>query len=458
VTVDACTLVQFRPYTRERSAFGDADAWGANVAHHDLVECLLGCRAVRDVLFVDVEEEAGSSPTSQALVRERFGGVAQHGPVSALEARARAGQPLVLLDGLLMMPQVARVRQLLCPAAPVLGIVHAVPGPSATGLYHALQADLLAQDAIVATSRAGEAAIRTAFADVASRSRRPHPDIRLIPLGVHAGMFDAVDAQAARASLHLPASRLVILSVGRLDDGYKADLEPLLSTLRRLAPDHDVHLVLAGTDREGYGDRLESLACTYDIADRLTLVRDFPLEQKPTLYAAADIFVSIPNNAQETFGLCLLEAMASGLPVVASDWSGYRDIVVNGESGFLVETSWPDQATVADVVWTLKGARPALKQLATHTTVSSEDLYQRVALLAGRPDLRRRLGEAGRARARRYDWAALGPAYRELIVEKLATRPEALAAVSIDQMYAHYATRAAGRHEARSVAADGTRR
>ena len=43
------------------------------------------------------------------------------------------------------------------------------------------------------------------------------------------------------------------------------------------------------------------------------------------IWSAADIFVSLVDNIQETFGLAPLEAMAAGLPTVVSDWDGFRD-------------------------------------------------------------------------------------------------------------------------------------
>ena len=56
--------------------------------------------------------------------------------------------------------------------------------------------------------------------------------------------------------------------------------------------------------------------------------------------AAADLAVSLVDNTQETFGLSVAEAMAACLPVVASNWNGYRDLIRQGVDGFLVPSRW----------------------------------------------------------------------------------------------------------------------
>ena len=56
------------------------------------------------------------------------------------------------------------------------------------------------------------------------------------------------------------------------------------------------------------------------------------------LWAGSDIFLSLVDNIQETFGITPLEAMAAGLPVVASDRGGYRATIRDGVEGFLVPT------------------------------------------------------------------------------------------------------------------------
>jgi glycosyltransferase involved in cell wall biosynthesis len=70
-------------------------------------------------------------------------------------------------------------------------------------------------------------------------------------------------------------------------------------------------------------------------------VRVVPSPSEPVkylLFSSADIFASPVDSIQESFGLAVLEAMAYGLPAVVSDWSGYRDIVAQDETGLLLPT------------------------------------------------------------------------------------------------------------------------
>ena len=58
-------------------------------------------------------------------------------------------------------------------------------------------------------------------------------------------------------------------------------------------------------------------------------------------WASADIFCSLSDNIQETFGISPVEAMAAGLPCVVSDWDGYKDTVRDGVDGILIPTTMP---------------------------------------------------------------------------------------------------------------------
>ena len=69
-----------------------------------------------------------------------------------------------------------------------------------------------------------------------------------------------------------------------------------------------------------------------------------------TIWSAADIFCSLSDNIQESFGLTVIEAMAAELPVVAANWDGYRDAIQHGVTGVLVDSYMP-AISLADVAF-----------------------------------------------------------------------------------------------------------
>src|SRR5262249_12239318 len=104
----------------------------------------------------------------------------------------------------------------------------------------------------------------------------------------------------------------------------------------------DTRLVIAGDDTEYHSagairEWCRALECQRSVC----VIPDLTDARRRDLLAASDIFVSFSDNIQETFGISIVEAMAAGLPVVASDWDGYRELVTHEVTGFLVPTSWP---------------------------------------------------------------------------------------------------------------------
>jgi L-malate glycosyltransferase len=192
----------------------------------------------------------------------------------------------------------------------------------------------------------------------------------------------ATDRAAARRELGAGPGEFVLLQVARLD--YLKDHATAVGTLARVVermPQARLVLVGDGPERPAVEARVREL----NLGDK---VRFLGLRKDVArLLAGADVFLL--TSVSEGIPLTVIEAMAAGLPVVATDVGGLREVVADGTSGFLA----PAKDAAA---------------LAVH-----------VLSLAGDAGLRRRMGEAGRARAKdHFDEprmaAEYGRIYREL--------------------------------------------
>jgi hypothetical protein len=134
--------------------------------------------------------------------------------------------------------------------------------------------------------------------------------------------------------------------------------------------------------------------------------------------------VSPSDNVQESFGLALLEAMAHGLPVVASDWSGYRDIVTDGRTGFLIPTHMdPRGCDMASMVAPVDISYGIPHHLSRHTVIDVDCLCVRLKTLLASADLRAAMGKAGRRLVESsFAWPVIVDRYRSLFAEQQRTR------------------------------------
>jgi glycosyltransferase involved in cell wall biosynthesis len=206
----------------------------------------------------------------------------------------------------------------------------------------------------------------------------PAEKIRLIPNGIPLDRFvPGADGGELRARLGIPAGAVVVGTVG--------SLRPVKNFTRLLdagAGAGGVHLLIVG-DGE---DRpvLESRAAAPDLAGRVHFA-GYQADPAPW-YRAMDLFAL--SSDSEQMPLCLVEAMASGLPVAATDVGDVRAMLPAGQEAFLVS---------------LNGAGTAAA------------LGGCIAGLARDPEVRRRLGTLNRRRAEeRYGFPAMCEAYREV--------------------------------------------
>ena len=139
----------------------------------------------------------------------------------------------------------------------------------------------------------------------------------------------------ARRELRLPSDKTIVLQVARLVGFDKADWEACIRIGAELAKSN-VTLVMAGSDPVGFAGQLKALLESHGLARSIMVRPD--VADSAVLYQAADVGLMLSNSLQETQGLAVLEAMASGLPVVASDWDGIRDTIEHGRTGWLIPT------------------------------------------------------------------------------------------------------------------------
>jgi glycosyltransferase involved in cell wall biosynthesis len=132
------------------------------------------------------------------------------------------------------------------------------------------------------------------------------------------------------------------------------------------------------------------------------------------------VFCSLSDNIQETFGIVPIEAMASGLPVVVSDWDGYKDTVRDGIDGFRIATCMPQAGLATDLALRHALDVDTYDMYCGHTcslvSVDIEQAAQAFVDLFESAALRQTMGEAGRKRAQQvYDWKVIGCSMDEQI-------------------------------------------
>ena len=217
-----------------------------------------------------------------------------------------------------------------------------------TGL---LTAPVMPWDALICTSSAVARTVRLLLdAEIAALRWRFGPSLTvtqpllpIIPLGVHCDDFAFAphEREAARAALGIAADEVVALFVGRLSFHAKAHPHAMYAGLQAAAQRTGRKLVLIQSGwfatehiKAAFGDGA-ARACP-DVRALFTDGKD--PDRRRQSWAAADLFVSLADNIQETFGLAPIEAMAAGLPVVVTDWDGYKDTVRDGVDGFRIPT------------------------------------------------------------------------------------------------------------------------
>jgi phosphatidylinositol alpha-mannosyltransferase len=160
-----------------------------------------------------------------------------------------------------------------------------------------------------------------------------------------------------------------VLFLGRLDE--RKGLGQLLPAFRLLQNEMDVHLVIAGTGQRKA--TYESYVKEHRLTEYVHFLGFIPNEDIPSIYRSCDIYCS-PALGGETFGIVLIEAMASGVPVIASNINGYRQVIEDGKNGLLFDPHSP------------------------------EDIKERMLSVLSDSNLRNKLIKQGLGSVKQYEW------------------------------------------------------
>ena len=190
-------------------------------------------------------------------------------------------------------------------------------------------------------------------------------DYRIIPNGIDVSHF----ADDAKPWPEYRDGKTNLLFVSRLEK--RKGLKYLLEAYSRLKWENpNLRLIVVGPgnmDKDSH-----RILGTHNLQD-VELVGGVPYDDLPRYYASADVFCA-PATGAESFGIVLLEAMAAGRPIVASDIEGYRGIIKHGQQGLLAPPRNPEALAAA------------------------------VQKLIDQPEQARRLGDTGRRLVEQYRW------------------------------------------------------
>jgi glycosyltransferase involved in cell wall biosynthesis len=311
------------------------------------------------------------------------------------------------------------------------GVTHTISSHRAMdSLAECQSAPLQPWDGLICTSRPVQDSVRRLWEANGQYLRArfeartvPSPTTALIPLGVDCEFFapDPAQAQRQRERMGIGAQDIVFLFMGRLSFHAKANPLPMFAALEQAAAQMPgrLHLILAGWFPNDAIERRfrESAREICPAVNTLYLDGRKP-EVRRGVWHAADVFISLPDNIQETFGLTPIEAMAAGLPSVVSDWDGYRDTVRDGVDGFRIPTLMPAPPAGEELAARHEDGRDTYDRYIGYASqfiaVDTAACAAACVRLAGDAALRRQMGAAARARARaEFDWSVIIRRYQD---------------------------------------------
>ena len=326
----------------------------------------------------------------------------------------------------------AQCRSLSNPANySLVGLTHTLSTPAAIlAIRDLFTLHIQPWDCLICTSRVAKDFVDNYISFLSSQTKLSHPNYdftlptHVIPLGVELDKFEStLDKSSARVQLNIDSDSFVVLWVGRLELHCKAHHAATFRVLEQLAQADTGRTITAlfyGTAvMKNLIQSLYLSASQLCPSVRVIFVDGHNLSLEPVVRSASDVFLSLVDSTQETFGLTPIEAMASGLPVVGSDWNGYKDTIQHGKTGFLVPTYSFAPDIPPDFVNHLCFSPSHTDYLASISSTSvslDENAAARFLIfLCINPELLSQMSLQSKIHARSFSWTRVFSQYEELL-------------------------------------------
>ena len=359
----------------------------------------------------------------------------------------------------------ARLRLRAGPAAySLVGVTHTTASHTAMDAIAGLPTEPLAPwDALICTSAAVLATVRTVIEEQAAylawrlgpADGAMLPRLPVIPLGVHCADFAFSDAERrqARSELGIAPGEVVALFVGRLSYHAKAHPHAMYVGLEAAAKTTGAKLALVQCGwfaNAPIEQAIKEGARRYAPSIKSIFTDGKDAGARNRSWAAADLFISLSDNVQETFGLAPVEAMAAGLPAIVTDWDGYKDTVRDGVDGYRIATVMPSAGHGAHFAAFYESGEATYDHysglVCRTVSVDLDALVSRLTELVASPAKRSEMGLQARSRARQlFDWTHVYRRYQTLYGELAEARKKALTDASQSQWLARAPKSAAAR-------------
>ncbi|MDD5195676.1 MAG: glycosyltransferase family 4 protein [Candidatus Omnitrophica bacterium] len=263
-------------------------------------------------------------------------------------------------------------------------------------------------DSIITPSKPAKEAIHNYFSDVCETTKgKVHYNGRIdvIPYGIDLECLQPKEKPESREKLGLPADALILLSTARFSNVSKMNYTRFILFFSQLIKktNRKVFFLFAGADINNQAQGIMKEVEEAGLSDKVKFIVNFSDSLKPYIFSAADIFISLSDNLQESFGISLVEAMACGLPVICTDWDGYKDIIEDGVTGFKIPLAWKARTDPTDILALFRHPydHTVIHRISRELNMDTGLLIKRTLELIDNEGFRKKMSQAGRQKAQR---------------------------------------------------------